>query len=76
MSSNFIYLTLYNLAKTSSPFVALSKRLKYLRSGNLLITTMNLEQITKLKNATTFSEKQIPITSSIIWNEQFSYRKL
>ena len=52
------------------------KKLKYLRSGNLLITTMNLEQITKLKNATTFSEKQIPITSSIIWNEQFSYRKL
>ena len=52
------------------------KKLKYLRSGNLLITTMNLEQIHKLKNATTFSEKQVPITSSIIWNEQFSYRKL
>ena len=37
---------------------------------------MTLEQVIKLKSTTTFSEKLTPITSTIIWNQQFSYRKL
>ena len=37
---------------------------------------MTLEQVIKLKSTTTFSETLTPITSTIIWNQQFSYRKL
>ena len=52
--------------------------IEYLRSGSLLLTTKTSNQVSLLLDATHLptSKIQIPITSTVAWNQQFTYGKL
>ena len=50
------------------------KNAEPLRSGGIMITVRNQEQISKIKSCTSFINVQI--TSKIAWTTQFTYRRL
>ena len=49
--------------------------IKPLKSGNLLITTYNIEQVLKLLGTKQISQQNMSITCSISWYKQFTLRK-
>ena len=52
------------------------KMAEYQRSGSILVTVNNNEQLNKIKNAETFPILSIPIITKIAWTNQFTYGKL
>ena len=50
--------------------------IEYLRSGSLLLTTKTFNQVSLLLDATHLPTSKIPITSTVAWNQQFTYGKL
>ena len=51
-------------------------KVEHMKSGSLLITTRNVQQIHKILQANTFTEKQILITSTVAWNTQISQGRI
>ena len=50
--------------------------IEYLRSGSLLLTTKTFNQVSLLLDASHLPTSKIPITSTVAWNQQFTYSKL
>ena len=50
--------------------------IEYLRSGSLLLTTKTFNEVSLLLDATHLPTSKIPITSTVAWNQQFTYGKL
>ena len=48
----------------------------YLHSGSLILTTKTFNQVSLLLDTSHLPTSKIPITSTVAWNQQFTYGKL